>query len=117
MSLANTSIFLTGYQVMSSIGVHDHERKHKQAIKVDIELDMGEIAPPKDDLLVETLNYEWLADIIETECKAGHARLNLIAAPCLSETRLQAIRVRIEKPSAIAKAAAAGVEIYRRKTC
>ncbi|MBL1430656.1 MAG: dihydroneopterin aldolase [Robiginitomaculum sp.] len=122
MSLANTSIFLTGYQVMSSIGVHDHERKHKQAIKVDIELDMGEIAPPKDDLLVETLNYEWLADIIETECKAGHVQLietliNRIADQCLSEPRVQAIRVRIEKPAAIAKAAAAGVEIYRRKTC
>ncbi|MBL4616143.1 MAG: dihydroneopterin aldolase [Robiginitomaculum sp.] len=122
MSVATTSIFLSGYQIMTSIGVHDHERKNEQEIKVDIELDLGEIAPPKDDLLVETLNYEWLAGIIETECKAGHVQLietliNKIADQCLIEPRVQAVRVRIEKPAAIAKAAAAGVEVYCRKNC
>lgn len=122
MSVATTSIFLSGYQVMTSIGVHDHERKTEQEIKVDIELDLGEIAPPKDDLLIETLNYEWLADIIETECKSGHVQLietliNRIADQCLVEPRVQAVKIRIEKPAAIAKAVAAGVEIYRRKTC
>jgi dihydroneopterin aldolase len=118
--MSGTRIFLRGYKVMVSIGVHPHEHLAKQAIQVDVELDLGAMPAPSDDRLVETLNYEWVADLIEDLCNQGHVQLietlvERIAARCLTDERVLAARVRIEKPGAIAKADAAGVEIYRQR--
>jgi len=114
----HTRIFLQGFKVMTSIGVHPHEHLAAQLIKVDVELDISALRTPKDDRLAETLNYEWVAELIETQCAEGHVQLietlvERIADQCLGDRRVEAVRVRIEKPGAIAKADAAGVEIYR----
>lgn len=116
MTTAQTQIFLKGYQVMTSIGVHPHEHAAKQQIKVDIELDLGAIPAPKNDRLIETLNYEWLAELIERQCAIGHVQLIetliwQIADQCLVEPKVQRVRIRIEKSAAITKADAAGVEL------
>ncbi len=119
--MTNTLIFLRGYQVMVSIGVYPHEQLAKQKIKVDVELDLGGAPTPSDDRLAETLNYEWVADLIEELCAKDHVQLIetlalRLADQCLLDTRVNAARIRIEKPGAIAKADAAGVEIYRTRT-
>ncbi len=116
--MSQTKIFLRGFKVMVSIGVHPHEHLAKQLIKVDVELQLGKLPPPQDDRLIETLNYEWVAELIEAECAAGHVQLietlvERIAEQCLIDPRVDAVQVRIEKPGAITKADAAGVEITR----
>ncbi|VAV99473.1 Dihydroneopterin aldolase [hydrothermal vent metagenome] len=113
-----TRIFLRGYKIMASIGVHPHEHLAKQLIKVDVELELGDTQAPQQDQLTETLNYEQLAELIENLCDQGHVQLietlvERIATKCLADFAIQAVRVRIEKPGAIAKADAAGVELYQ----
>jgi len=116
MTQTKTQIFLTGYKTMVSIGVHPHEHIAPQLIRVDVCLDLRGLQAPKEDKLAETLNYEWVAELIEKQCNNGHVQLietlvQRIADDCLLEERVSSVRVRIEKPGAIAKADAAGVEI------
>ncbi len=118
--MSKTRIFLSGYNVMASIGVHPHEQIAPQLIRVDVTLDLGDMQAPKHDRLAETLNYEWIAELIENQCTQGHVQLietltSKIAKDCLGDERVRAVRVRIEKPGAIAKADAAGVEIFQER--
>lgn len=116
MSKAKTRVFLRGYKVMANIGVHPHEHEGKQLISVDAELKLASTIQPTADRIGETLNYEWLVAVIEQVCARGHVQLvetlnHRIAETCLQDDRVHSVRVRIEKPGAIANADAAGAEL------
>lgn len=120
MNRNRTSVFLRGYKVMANIGVYPHEHEGKQVISVDAELELSADVQPQTDRIGETLNYEWLVDVIERTCAQGHVQLvetlnDRIAKCCLQDKRVIAVRVRIEKPGAIANAEAAGAELVLRR--
>lgn len=115
-----TSVFLRGLQVDASIGVHPHEYESRQLILVDVELDLGVLAPPRGDRLGETVDYQRLATAVTEIARTGHVQLvetlaHRIAEWCLLDARVRGARVRIEKPAALAHAAAAGCEVTRRR--
>ncbi|MGF1461888.1 MAG: dihydroneopterin aldolase [Maricaulaceae bacterium] len=115
-----TTVFVRGLRVDASIGVHPHEHETVQPILIDIAVDLGAYPGPKEDRLAEVLDYQTLADKAETFARAGHVQLvetlaERIAAWCLRDSRAVEVRVRIEKPQALGAAAAAGVEIVRRR--
>lgn len=112
-------IFVEGLLIQASIGVHPHEHESTQPIIIDIELDMGPMAPPTEDRLHETLDYGLVAQKAEEIALEAHVQLvetlaARIAAWALeADGRVQAARVKISKPQALLKAEAAGVEIVR----
>lgn len=112
-------IFVEGLLIQASIGVHPHEHESTQPIIIDIELDMGPMAPPTEDRLHETLDYGLVAQKAEDIALEAHVQLvetlaERIAAWALdADGRVQAARVKISKPQALLKAEAAGVEIVR----
>lgn len=113
-------VFLRGLQVDASIGVHPHERESRQLILVDVELDLGSLPPPRDDRLAETVDYQRLATAVTAMAREGHVQLvetlaHRIADWCLADPRVRGARVRIEKPAALAHAAAAGCDVTRRR--
>ena len=114
-------IFVRGLRVEAFIGVHPHEYERKQPIIMDIELDMGNMPPPKDDRLHETLDYGLVAENATAIALEAHVQLvetlaDRIAAWALSaDPRVQACAVRIAKPQALDTADLAGVEIIRRR--
>ncbi len=114
---ASMQIFVKGLRVDASIGVHPHEHEGTQPIFIDVYLDVGGMRP-QDDRLAETIDYEAVANKARDLARAGHVQLvetlaERLADWCLRDRRVLAVRVRIEKPNALAAANAAGVEICR----
>ncbi|MCG8441271.1 MAG: dihydroneopterin aldolase [Caulobacterales bacterium] len=108
-------------EVMASIGVHPHEQGRTQRVLVDVELDLAASAPPREDRIAETVDYESIARAVEALARRGHVQLvetlaDAIAAWCLEDDpRVRRARVRVEKPEALRNAAAAGCEITRER--
>jgi dihydroneopterin aldolase len=102
-----------GLEVQAAIGVHAHEHGRLQPLFVDVELDLG-AAPIRT--LSDTLDYEGVARIARDLAAGEHIALvetfaERIALACLTDHRVLAVKVRIEKPGAIPGAAAAGCEV------
>jgi dihydroneopterin aldolase len=107
-------VFVRGLQLDAEIGVYDHEYGRHQPLVVDVELD---ISPSHWDRLADTINYETIATMAKQVAAEGHFQLveafaERLCQTCLKDRRVSRARVRIEKPTALAPAAAAaGAEI------
>jgi len=121
MNTSSTKIIIKGLEVLASIGVHPHEHKSRQVIIINIELDMGDMPTPDDDLLAETLDYALVADKAAEFAQEAHVQLvetlaGRIANWALAaDTRVQACTVGIAKPHALINANTAGVEYTLRR--
>lgn len=121
MSISSTKIIIKGLEVLASIGVHPHEHAETQMIIIDIELDMGSMPTPEDDMLAETLDYAMVADKAAEFAQEAHVQLvetlaGRIAKWALTEDeRVLACTVRIAKPHALINAETAGVEFILKR--
>jgi len=112
--VAVTRVFVRGLEVQAEIGVYAHEQGVLQPLIVDIELEVDAAGWRH---LEDTVNYETLAAHAFAIAESGHIGLvesfaQRLAEACLAEPRVFNVRVRVEKPTALApRAAAAGVEI------
>jgi len=108
------SIFVRAMTVEAEIGVYTHERGRRQALVVDVELTLEHSGSPR---LADTVDYETILGHARAVAQAGHIGLVetfawRLARACLAEPRARQVRVRVEKPEALAPhAQAAGVEI------
>ena len=116
MTQSSTKIIIKGLEVLASIGVHPHEHETAQMIIIDIELDMGTMPTPEDDMLEETLDYANVADKAAEFAQAAHVQLVETLAGRIAnwaldtDKRVQACTVCIAKPHALINAKTAGVE-------
>jgi dihydroneopterin aldolase len=103
-----------GLKVDAQIGVYRHEKGRPQLLVIDAELD---VAVTDWNDLTATVNYESIAEKARTVAAEGHRGLvetfaHHLADACLEDPKVTRVRVRVEKPSALAPdAEAAGVEI------
>ncbi len=108
------SVFMRGLELEAEIGVHPHERGRVQPLRVDVE---AELAPGPVTGMSDTLNYETLRALALALADRGHIELvesyaDDLAAAVLRNTAALRVRVRVEKPEALAGAQAAGVEVW-----
>ncbi len=106
-------VFVRGLRIDAEIGLYPHERERRQPLLVDITI---ELAPIPVRRFRDTVDYDWLAGHARTLAARGHVDLvetyaQALAAACLGDERVRSVSVRVEKPDAIADAAAAGVEV------
>ncbi len=101
------------------IGAFDHERGRGQPVRINVDM---EVVDDRDhgDRLDNVVCYKRIVEGIEAVLNAGHINLvetlaERIAAIPLADHRVRAVRVRVEKLSAIEDAASVGVEIERRR--
>ena len=112
--LAGVKVFVRGLKLDAEIGVHAHEYGRTQSLVADVELD---VAVTGWDRLADIFNYEAIAAKAKAVAAEGHFQLveafaGRIAELCLEDPRVTQVRVRIEKPAALAPdAEAAGAEI------
>jgi dihydroneopterin aldolase len=110
-------VFVRGLQLEAEIGVYPHERGQPQPLVVDLEVALD---PVHVEALAETINYETLASAARKLAVGGHIDLvetyaQRLAEACLADPRVLSAKVRVQKPQAIAGAAAAGVCIVVRR--
>jgi 7,8-dihydroneopterin aldolase/epimerase/oxygenase len=107
------SVFVRGLQVHAGIGVHDHERGRLQPLTIDVELTLE---PGRVERLGDTVDYGEIAAAAQGLAAEGHIGLvetfaDRLARRCLLDDRVLTARVRVEKPGALAEAAAPGCEV------
>jgi dihydroneopterin aldolase len=110
----SSKVFVTGLEVQAEIGVYKHEIGRVQPLIVDVEL---EVPTAGAERLADTLNYETILQTAQAVAAEGHIALvetyaERLARACLADPRVARVRVRVEKPLALAPhAVGAGVEI------
>ena len=107
-------VFVRGLRIEAQIGVYDHEHGRGQPLMIDVQL---EIAAAHCEHIADTVNYESILTMAKAVAAERHWKLveafaERLAESCLVDPRVDRVRVRIEKPEALAPhASAAGVEI------
>jgi dihydroneopterin aldolase len=109
-------VFVRDLELMALIGIYDHEKVKPQRIIVNIDLSVQEGSG--DDDIGHVVSYEIVVKKAEAIIAEGHINLvetlcERIAASCLTDKRVMAARVRVEKPDIIPNARSVGVEIER----
>jgi dihydroneopterin aldolase len=111
-------VFIHDLELDACIGVLAEEKQGRQPVRISLDL---AVCTPVDDLrddLANVVCYQQMARRIRAIVEAGHLHLvetlaEKIAEMSLEDPRVRRVRVRVEKPNAIAGAASAGVEIER----
>lgn len=112
--VTHTKIFVRAIRLEAYVGIYAHEQGRTQPLVVDVELD---VAVSGFRRLEDTLNYETIVARAQGLAAEGHIGLvesfaERLAGALLEDQRVSRARVRVEKPEALAPAAAAaGVEI------
>lgn len=108
------SVFVRGLSVDAEIGIHAHEHGRTQPLVLDVELflETGRV-----EHIADTVNYETVVAEAQRIARAGHMNLvetfaDRLARALMADARVLRVRVRVEKPLALAPhAQAAGVEV------
>ena len=125
-------VFLRDIVLPASIGVYPHEHAAKQRIRINVDLGVADeggqgvgLSRPavgRDDL-GRVVDYEAVARSVRSVVAAGHVMLvetlaERLADICLTDPRVEVVRIRVEKLDVFDDLASVGVEIERqRATC
>ena len=102
------------------LGINPEEREKAQDILINLTL-YADLRPAgASDRIDDTVNYRTITKrIIEHVERVGRFTVEALAADiaelCLSDPRVERVRVRVEKPGALRFARSVGVEIERRR--
>ena len=104
----------------TSIGIHDFEKKQKQQIKFNIEIDINSSLKPSNTNLNTIVNYEDVISSIKILTQKKHYDLLEVLAEDifldLFENRnIIKIKLKIEKPEIIKNTASVGIEIIKKR--
>ena len=114
----STTIFVRGLAISAEIGIHASEWGLTQPLLIDADL---EIETHGWSRLTDTVNYERVGVHARAIAESGHIGLvetfaHRLAVACLAEPRVIKVRIRVDKPMALAPGAAgSGVEIVMAK--
>jgi dihydroneopterin aldolase len=117
-------VFLRDLMLDANVGVHAHEHRGKQPLRVNVDLavlDEGATNPDQaigPDELSRVVDYERVAKAVRAIVAEGHVKLletlaERICAACLQDPRVRRVRVRVEKLEILKDAASVGVEVER----
>jgi dihydroneopterin aldolase len=111
-------VFVRDLKVEATVGVHEHEKLGPQPLLISIDLTVRELPGTLSDSIDQVVCYEDVVRLVQAICEDGHVNLietlaERIAASCLKDARVHAVRVRVEKPNAFTECASVGIEIER----
>ena len=119
-------VFIRDLVLPARVGIDDHEREQAQPVIINVDASVeeasegtaGEAAAGSTSTIADVVCYETLTEQIKEVLAGGHIDLvevlaENIATRLLADPRIIWLRIRLEKPEAIAEAAGVGVEIER----
>ena len=113
---------LKGLQVACIVGIYEHERRNRQTVVVDIELDYDFAAAAATDAISDAVDYDHVAAAVAELAEQGRFQLietmaEEMAGMLLDRlTAVQAVRIEVRKPAAVAAAACSFVRLERKRT-
>lgn len=114
------SVFVRNLMLEASIGIYDYEKAKKQRVRINADLTVVPSIVPKADSIDDVLNYESIIEGIEAIIAEGHIELvetlaDRIASLCLTDPRVESVRVGVEKLDVYPQAESVGVQIEHRR--
>ena len=111
-------VFIRGLRVQAIIGIHEHERMHKQAVCFDIEASTdARLARGRDHIDSGVTNYARMREIAivaaAEEFQLVESLAERVAQRILAELGVAFVEVRVTKPDAFQDADGVGVSIRR----
>ncbi len=115
-SQARYTVTIRGLVLMCSIGIDESERRHKQRVRVSVDLLAASPFPGEDRGRV--INYEKVVARIREIAQKGHVDLceglaERICAVCLLDPKVERVRVSVEKLDVFADADGVGAILER----
>ena len=124
MTIIGSKLFLTDFELLADIGIHDFEKQNRQRVLISVEIDVAVSDPDTsahgNDEISDVLDYDFLRNGIARLVE--ERRYNLQETLCREIVRLIASRpealgaaVSVRKPDVYGDCAAVGVALrYRR---
>jgi len=111
-------IFIKNLEVQGILGIHAHEQRQPQTIRISASATADIKAAAGADDIRQTINYSTLAKKIaqfieDHRFLTIEALIEALAVEILSDERIHTIWLRVEKPNAVPAAESVGIEITR----
>jgi len=113
-------IFIDNLIVFGILGIHPHEQRKKQLIRISVEVTADITEASKNDDVEKTIDYSALSENIiqfidDSSYGTIEALIEALADRILKNFDIESVWLRIEKPNAVPQADSVGVEIERSK--
>ena len=111
-------VFIEGLAVDALIGIYDWERRVRQPLVFDVEMDFDNRVPAASDAIADTLDYKAVSRRIVEVVQASsyglvEALAEQVARVVLDEFPVSRVALKLSKPGAVRGARSVGVRIVR----
>ena len=114
------TILIKDFTIYEIIGIHKHEKINKQKIVFNIVIDVNQNTLPDENNLSSIIDYEKITNKIKN--LAQNKKYNFLESlaeesfkEIFEDKRINAVKIKIEKPDAIVNAKSVGVEIFKNR--
>lgn len=112
------TVFISGLRIDTVIGVYDWERRVRQQVVLDLEMDWDVTRAAATDAVGDTLDYAAVADRLlafvgESQFELLEALAEAVCELVIAEFHVPRVSLRLSKPGAVPAARAVGVQIER----
>ncbi|HTH97215.1 MAG TPA: dihydroneopterin aldolase [Stellaceae bacterium] len=112
-------VFMRDLVMMCLVGVHAHEFKGPQRVRLNLDLAVHDDGRPAGDDLRNVVCYDEVLQQVRAVVEAGHVKLietmaENIAEACLADPRIRAVRIQVEKLDVYQDMQSVGIAIERR---
>ena len=114
-------ILIKDFIINEIIGIHKHEKINKQKIIFNIVIDVNKNTLPDENNISSIVDYEKITNKLENLTKyKNYNFLESLAEDSFKEIfedkRINSIKIKIEKPDALANAKSVGVEVFKTRS-
>ncbi len=119
-STVKRSVLIKDFVVNEIIGIHKFEKINKQKIVFNIVIDVNQNTCPNDNDLTSVVDYEKITNKLKDLVKnKNYNFLESLAEDSFQkifeDKRIDAVKIKIEKPDAILDAGSVGIEVFKNR--
>jgi 7,8-dihydroneopterin aldolase/epimerase/oxygenase len=115
------TVLIKDFIIYEIIGIHQNEKVNKQKIVFNIVIDVNQNIFPDENNLSSIVDYEKITNKLKNLAKnKKYNFLESLAEDSFNEIfedkRINSVKIKIEKPDAIANAQSVGVEVFKSRS-
>ena len=115
------TVLIKDFIIYEIIGIHQYEKSNKQKIIFNIVINVNQNIFPDENNLSSIVDYEKITKKLENLAKnKKYNFLESLAEDSFNEIfadkRINSVKIKIEKPNAIADAQSVGVEVFKSRS-
>ena len=115
------TVLIKDFTIHEIIGIHQKEKINKQKIIFNIVINVNQNISPDENNLASIVDYEKITNKLEVLVKnKKYNFLESLAEDSFNEIfadkRINSVKIKIEKPDAIANAQSVGVEVFKSRS-